>query len=413
MKDREPPVHHHEAEPVCGDALPQGSRCPCLRLQSDPTQVADRPGPGHRCYVGLHPAPVGLAYQAAVCLTPNYINCPRLVGDHLAAPAADRVGAGRERRHLPRTGIPSILPQDGWPEERSQPPATPAATPAPLPVAPAGLQKVRRRVTLVEVTVLGLGLAILFASLFIGYAIVYRLQLRGGVEVAAVMPTRPGPAGEVRPTLVPTFTPTPSPDPSPAVAAGTPPPTPEQPTPLPEPTLPLPTPVTRPPANSPPTRLVIAKLNLDIPVLPVGVRKVKVGGTERVLWADVPNAGGFHQTSAYPGNPGNTVINGHRDILGSVFRHLDKMEVGDEIILYVGEVAYPYLVTEIVVVPETFASAAQRADNLKYIGYIPEERLTLVTCTPIGLATHRLLVIAHPPEQAAPQMPEAGAGAGP
>jgi sortase (surface protein transpeptidase) len=64
-------------------------------------------------------------------------------------------------------------------------------------------------------------------------------------------------------------------------------------------------------------------------------------------------------------------------------------------------------------VPETFASAEQRAENLTYIGYMPEERVTLVTCTPIGLATHRLLVIAKPPDQVVPQMPEAGSDTAP
>ena len=102
------------------------------------------------------------------------------------------------------------------------------------------------------------------------------------------------------------------------------------------------------------------------------------------------------------------MINGHRDIQGAVFRHLDRVRVGDEITLYVGTTAYPYRVTETVVVPETFASAEQRAANLRLISYMPEERLTLVTCTPVGLATHRLLVIAKPPAPFAPEMPEAG-----
>ena len=87
---------------------------------------------------------------------------------------------------------------------------------------------------------------------------------------------------------------------------------------------------------------------------------------------------------------------------------LGILEPGDEIMLYVGDVAYSYYTAETVILPETFASAEQRADNLKYIGFVPEERLTLVTCTPPGLATHRLLVIAQPPDQVAPQMPEAG-----
>jgi sortase A len=153
---------------------------------------------------------------------------------------------------------------------------------------------------------------------------------------------------------------------------------------------------------------VIPKIVVDIPVFPVGIKTVMEGGDSKVLWADVPNAGGFHQTSAYPGHPGNTVINGHRDIQGSVFRHLDRVEIGDEILVYVNEQVYEYTVTEKVVVPETFASPEQRVDNLRLIGNMPEERLTLITCTPVGLATHRLLVIAKPPDQLAPQMPEAG-----
>jgi len=166
-------------------------------------------------------------------------------------------------------------------------------------------------------------------------------------------------------------------------------------------------------AESPPTRLVIATIDLDIPVMPVGIKTVEEKGKTRALWADVPHAGGFHETSALPGHQGHTVINGHRDIQGSVFRHLDQVELGDEIVLYVGDVAYPYRVTETLVVPEIFASAKQRAENLRLIGTMPDERLTLVTCTPVGLATHRLLVVAKPPEQAGPDMPQAGSDAAP
>jgi sortase A len=257
--------------------------------------------------------------------------------------------------------------------------------------------------SLTELLVMGLGVAILLAACFIGYIVVYRLRVGPGMAAATQV------AGvselitvEVLPTLAPTFTPTPSPAAPVSTAIDQPP------TPIPEPTLPLPTPVVRPRAASPPTRLVIPRIDLDIPVLTVGVKTIREGSESRLVWADVPNAGGFHETSAYPGNPGNTVINGHRDIQGAVFRHLDRVQVGDEITLYVGTTAYPYRVTETLVVPETFASTEQRAANLRLIGYMPEERLTLVTCTPVGLATHRLLVIAKPPESFAPEMPEAG-----
>ena len=107
------------------------------------------------------------------------------------------------------------------------------------------------------------------------------------------------------------------------------------------------------------------------------------------------------------------MINGHRDIQGSVFRNLDQVKVGDQILLYVGARPYVYDVTETLVVPETFASPEQRENNLRLIGDMPDEQLTLITCTPVGLATHRLLVIARPPGRLAPQMPEAGQGSEP
>jgi LPXTG-site transpeptidase (sortase) family protein len=167
----------------------------------------------------------------------------------------------------------------------------------------------------------------------------------------------PLPAAELLPS--PTATPLPTAEllPSPVV---TPPLTttstvatvPEPLSPVPEPSLPADTQVVRPSASSPPTRLVIPKIAVDIPVVPVGVKSVITDGKERQIWSDVADAGAFQETSAYPGNPGNTVINGHRDIMGSVFRDLDRLEIGDEILAYVSDQAYPYLVSDILVVPD-------------------------------------------------------------
>jgi sortase A len=340
----------------------------------------------------------------SACLRPADQNCPRLPRE---VPPPRRPAPSpppAERRTLHWGDIPAVLADEERLDERVHPASTPAPMPAPAPAANRPATATRRPVTLTELIVLGISASIVLAFLFVGYAVAYRLQLSGGVgapaSVAQVPPSRA--------TLVPTFTPTPLPTPTaqPTPGGGEAAPLPV-PTPEPPPTS---TPDPRPPATSPPTRLVIPKIDLDIPVLPVGVKTVRAGGQERVIWDDVPDAGAFHSTSAYPGQPGNTVINGHRDIQGSVFRHLNKLDVGDEIVLYVGDVAYPYRVTETLIVPETFASAQQRAENMKLISYMPEERLTLVTCTPVGLATHRLLVIARPPEDILPGMPEAGAG---
>jgi len=339
--------------------------CPYFETDEEHSQGAPEPHPGHRCTVRRPFQNIPLAHQAQRCLTPAYRRCSRLT------PYVPAQG-GEQPAPLGRTGMqaPELQPLG-----RSQRPSHPKAAP------------VRRPPTLTELIVAGLSGAILLACLFSGYALFYRFQLRSGIPAAL-----PAGLAAQAATLAPTFTPTAQAEPSPApgqtIAPDATPQSPDLAAPL------------RAPAQSAPTRLLIPAIQLDIPVRTVGTRTVRRGSATMLIWDDVADAGAFHNTSAYPGQGGNIVINGHRDILGAVFRHLDRVQVGDEVVVYVGDAAYPYTVTEIVVVPETFASAQQRAENLKYIGATTEERLTLVTCTPVGLATHRLLVIAEPPASA-------------
>jgi sortase A len=381
-------------------------RCPHLGLVGNRHQVVVVESPRHRCYLRSQPERIGSAHQGGVCLTSGYRRCRRLRA------------AATENLVVPPTSWVATPARAGSAAATLAPQGASVGRYTELHKGRAKKKRARRRWNLTELVVAMLALSILLACSFVGYVIVYRAQIGSGMGASALVAqvSESGAVTTPLPTLVATFTPTPQP----TAPAATPEPGATYPdtsasaasvrTSIPEPTLALPTPVVRQPSDSPPTRLSIPTISLDIPVVPVGVKTINDVTGSRVVWADVPNAAAFHQTSAYPGNPGNTVINGHRDILGSVFRHLNKVEIGDEIKLYVGDVEYPYLVTETLVVPEAFASARQRAENLRLIGYMPEERLTLITCTPIGLATHRLLVIAKPPESSAPHASEADMG---
>jgi len=365
-------------------------RCPYLGLEGDRSRALSEAASLHRCYRPGRPERVGISYQAQVCLGPGHLRCPRL---GLLKGAEGTEGQGGSRAALAvsagaATTAKEAVLRRAVSEQTLRVPETLRVPPLREDAPRVGG---RQPVTVIELAVIGLGISVVFACLFVGLAAVYRLRVGPGMSAG------PDEAAVSRglPTLVPTFTPIITAAPA-ADQGGT-----AAPVTVVPPTATVAVtatvaPPSRPPATSPPTRLVIPKIGLDIPVLPVGTRTTRVGGRTRTVWGDVPNAGGFHDSSAYPGNPGNTVINGHRDILGAVFRHLDSVAIGDEITLYVGEVAYPYRVVEVLVVPEVFASASQRAENLRLIGYMPEERLTLVTCTPVALATHRLLVIAWP-----------------
>ena len=174
--------------------------------------------------------------------------------------------------------------------------------------------------------------------------------------------------GEVQPPLRPTVTPLPANN-QPATEA-TPADLPE--TPLLAPNQPLPyvpavTPDIADTSASIPTRLVIPAINLDAPVETVDWSQVN--GVS--VW-NIPShfAAGWLKTSAPPGRPGNTVLDGHHNIAGQVFRYLMNLKTGDLIEVH--------------------------RRNALWIQPTSDERLTLVTCWPYTDNTHRLIVVAKP-----------------
>ena len=146
-----------------------------------------------------------------------------------------------------------------------------------------------------------------------------------------------------------------------------------------------------------PVHLAAPAIGLDTAVQPLGWRQVQQGAEEVSIWHMIDKAAGWHLNSVVPGQVGNAVISGHNNIGGSVFRKLDRLQPGDEITVQTNvgtEVAY--LVTEVKIVPEKYASAAQREANAQAISATSDERLTLITCWPANSNTHRVIVVAHP-----------------
>jgi sortase A len=158
-----------------------------------------------------------------------------------------------------------------------------------------------------------------------------------------------------------------------------------------------PTPPAPDPPRLAPTRLLIPAINLEAPIIAVGRETLEVNGQTATTWA-VPRsfAAGWHQTSAPPGQAGNTVLNGHQNIYGSVFKNLGVLEAGDEIIIYVADTAYRYRVAEKHVLEEEGQPLQVRVANARWIMPTDDERLTLVTCAPDSERTQRLIVVAWP-----------------
>lgn len=107
---------------------------------------------------------------------------------------------------------------------------------------------------------------------------------------------------------------------------------------------------------------------------------VKEGSTRGVL----SSALGHVENTAFPGEDGNCCIAGHRNyVFGKYFNRLDEMEVGDSIELETKENIYQYVVTAIEVV---------EPHEVRVLDYLEGQNLTLITCTPFMVGTHRLIV---------------------
>jgi len=148
------------------------------------------------------------------------------------------------------------------------------------------------------------------------------------------------------------------------------------------------------PAGPAPDRLQISRLNLDAPIEPVGL--VPSAAADGVYEWAVPDrrAAGWLNGSAPFGAAGNTVLDGHHNMAGEVFRDLWTLQPGDEIVLWAGASARDYHVTEVLILPERDQPPAVRLANARYIQPTADERLTLITCWPYEDNSHRAVVVA-------------------
>lgn len=119
------------------------------------------------------------------------------------------------------------------------------------------------------------------------------------------------------------------------------------------------------------------------------IKLPKIGVSENVVegtGAELYYAAGHMRGTAEIGQEGNCVIAAHRDYVKmNPFSYLDKMEIGDEIILQDPDYRYTYQVYQIETVLPTDSWVAQPQEG-------KEKICTLITCTPRITSTHRLIV---------------------
>ncbi len=121
----------------------------------------------------------------------------------------------------------------------------------------------------------------------------------------------------------------------------------------------------------------------------IQIKKIKVKApiVEGVKSYNLASAVGHIPGTAALGEPGNSALAGHRSYtFGKFFNRLDEIEIDDEIIITTKKEDMKYKVTKIHIVTPDDVSVLKGSKD--------ESVITLITCTPIYVATHRLIVVA-------------------
>jgi sortase A len=132
--------------------------------------------------------------------------------------------------------------------------------------------------------------------------------------------------------------------------------------------IPVPT-----PAPDQAVRLQVPRLNVDAPV-------VQGDG-----WEQLKKGVGQHIGSANPGQNGNVVLTAHNDVYGELFRHLDQLQPGDNIIVYTQQRQHVYVVDRTVLVEPTAVEVMASTGS---------PTVTLISCYPYLVDSQRIVVFA-------------------
>lgn len=120
-------------------------------------------------------------------------------------------------------------------------------------------------------------------------------------------------------------------------------------------------------------RIQIPAINVDAPV-------VQGDG-----WEQLKKGVGQHVGSADPGKTGNLVLSAHNDVFGEIFRNLDELKTGDQIIIYTNQNPYTYVVTNSQIVLPT---------QVEVMAPTSKPVVTLISCYPYRVDNRRIVITA-------------------
>jgi len=107
-------------------------------------------------------------------------------------------------------------------------------------------------------------------------------------------------------------------------------------------------------------------------------------------WEQLKKGVGQHPGTPNPGETGNLVLSAHNDVFGELFRDLDKLKPGDEVILYTQQKAFTYIVRQTQIV---------EPHQVEVMAPTREPVVTLISCYPYLVDDQRIVVSAYLAEE--------------
>lgn len=120
-------------------------------------------------------------------------------------------------------------------------------------------------------------------------------------------------------------------------------------------------------------RIQVPTLNIDAPI-------VQGDG-----WEQLKKGVGQYIGSSAPGRDGNLVLSAHNDVYGEIFRYLDRLVPGDQIIIYTQQRQFVYVVDRTVLVEPTAVEVMAPTSS---------PTVTLISCYPYLVNDQRIVVFA-------------------
>jgi sortase A len=129
-----------------------------------------------------------------------------------------------------------------------------------------------------------------------------------------------------------------------------------------------------------PTSSPMQAVRIQIPSIQVDAPVVQGDG-----WEQLKKGVGQHLGTPNPGQNGNIVLSAHNDVFGEIFRYLDQLKEGDEIVLFTSERTFTYAIQQTQIVEPT---------RVEVLAQTSEPIVTLISCYPYLVDNQRIVVVA-------------------